>query len=229
MSADDKLEKEDCPCGCHPASESCGNCCIKSKINELWKMTASGLFELTHLIEHAETGIEKCFERIEVIEKCKIDDVPVTFSILVKRIDKLENDYVALEQFGAHRKLASIQQKRIDKLEEISNKDSIYNQSCLINLSKRIETLEKGEMSLMLDKDISRLNLALKERIEKLEKSEIYWHERQNGYITRIGILDNALHTLSEENNSLREIIKGRKCSICYGKNLCNPCNMDEK
>ncbi len=56
----------------------------------------------------------------------------------------------------------------------------------------------------------------LHERIDKIEKIL----ENKFGLISRIGILGNALHDLSEENHRLKQ--KPHRCPICdgLGKNL---------
>lgn len=51
---------------------------------------------------------------------------------------------------------------------------------------------------------------------KKISSMQVRIYEIENGLIKRIGILGEALHTLSEENNALRK--KPHKCPVCHGE-----------
>jgi predicted nucleic acid-binding Zn-ribbon protein len=131
-------------------------------------------------------------------------------------------------------------EKRLDKVESHYYSDgdlsAIYGQLRNIEknytfddfqrelLTKRIEKLEyffsgkiKNPIYEAIEMHIEKFN----ERIEKLE-------DFQKHYDFKLNIVGKAINELTERIEKLENgFIKGKKCPICYGKDLCNPCKMD--
>lgn len=96
--------------GCHEPTKS-----TKDLMIEYIDNSEKSFKTLETLIKANEEGLNKCFEWIENIEKCRVDDVPVTFSLLVKRIEEFENELTTKKYMEQNLREACA---RIEKLED---------------------------------------------------------------------------------------------------------------
>jgi hypothetical protein len=133
-----------------------------------------------------------------------------------KRVDELEEK---ISEKYAHPCII----QRIEKLENLIDVKKAEQIICdganlhltILKFEKRMKELE--DQINAFDEDAEYLDsLSLPKRIERLENII----KDNQGLIGRIGILGEALHTLSEENNKLKKT--PHKCPVCDGHGRLN-------